>query len=296
MPKSRIQEILPAIEASFTERSVRVFSAEQIEAIRAANQDDWGLPPSTVKTRFLNQLIAHTPLRRFELQFNGRRRIVYTWGEVPLLLCLSALWPTGYFSHGTASYLNGLEDDLPQNIFVNVEQRNASPEGTSLAQDRIDAAFRKQQRMPTQRGTSGAYEIFLTNGRNTGRRGVSHLQIEGTVTNKPYSLRTTSLERTLIDLAVRPAYVGGPKAVLSAFRRATARLDLPALANLLSDLSFIYPYRQAIGFYLEQTNTFSVAQLAPFKTPVFEHDFYLAHGMQSTRYIPTWRLHVPLDV
>ncbi len=64
----------------------------------------------------------------------------------------------------------------------------------------------------------------------------------------------TSLERTLIDITVRPNYAGGAFAVLDAYRQAIERnlISSNKLVVVFNSIPFIYPYHQAIGFYLER--------------------------------------------
>ena len=38
--------------------------------------------------------------------------------------------------------------------------------------------------------------------------------------------------------------------VLHAYKEAVARFPVPRINELLDKLAFVYPYRQAIGFYL----------------------------------------------
>jgi len=60
-------------------------------------------------------------------------------------------------------------------------------------------------------------------------------------------LDVTDLERTLIDIVVRPAYAGGVHQVLTAFVRSRPKVSLERIAKLLRRLDYIYPYQQAIS-------------------------------------------------
>lgn len=108
-------------------------------------------------------------------------------------------------------------------------------------------------------------------------------------------LRVTGLERTLIDIVVRPVYSGGPEQIIRAYAAARSRTSIPTLIGMLTELDYIYPYHQAIGFCLERAGH-DEAALAPLRQLPMEHDFYLAHRMGATVYIPQWRLHVPADL
>lgn len=110
-----------------------------------------------------------------------------------------------------------------------------------------------------------------------------------------FELRYTSLERTLVDLTVRPAYAGGAAAVASAFEKAVGRVSADSLLEVLHELDHVYPYNQAIGFYLERAGA-SPEKLAPLRDGHMEFDFYLCHGIEQARYVKQWRLHVPLEL
>jgi predicted transcriptional regulator of viral defense system len=133
--------------------------------------------------------------------------------------------------------------------------------------------------------------ICMLNGANTGDLGV----IEGQMsydTSESAKVRVTNLERTLIDLTVRPIYSGGVAEVLAAFEQAQPLVSVNRMRAMLQDLHYAYPYRQAIGFYLERTG-YKKPQVELFSSTPQEFDFYLTHDMRQTEYVPRWRLHVP---
>jgi hypothetical protein len=104
--------------------------------------------------------------------------------------------------------------------------------------------------------------------------------------------RQSSLERTLIDATVRPGYAGGVGRVLEAYRRARARLSVPGLANILRKLGHVYPYHQAIGFYMERAG-FPSKDLSYFKELGMNSNFYLAHNVGNPVFNREWRIHHP---
>jgi hypothetical protein len=105
----------------------------------------------------------------------------------------------------------------------------------------------------------------------------------------------TDVERTLIDIAVRPSYAGGAKNVARAYRNAKARLSVPRLAKMLEQLEYVYPYHQAIGFYLQTAGQPS-STLQPLRDFGLKFDFYLEHGTKHSQFDPTWRIHFPDDI
>lgn len=104
--------------------------------------------------------------------------------------------------------------------------------------------------------------------------------------------RVTDLERTLIDVTLRPAYAGGVFEVAKAYALARERVSVNKLVTMLRKLEFAYPYHQAIGYYLERSG-YTASPLALVRRLPFEHDLYLAHDMGRTRYEAAWHLFVP---
>lgn len=133
--------------------------------------------------------------------------------------------------------------------------------------------------------------IVLLNSANTGELGFvdqEHQQAEGYAAKG----RVTSIERTLIDAAVRPTYCGGVAEVAKAFELARGKFSVSALGAMLSKIGFTCPYHQAIGFYLERVgyrdSVVHIIRRFPMKL-----DFYLTHNMADSRYESAWLLHVP---
>jgi len=103
-------------------------------------------------------------------------------------------------------------------------------------------------------------------------------------------LAVTKLERTLIDIAVRPIYGGGVRRVLEAYQAARERLVANRLVATLKRLGHLYPYHQAIGFYLERAG-YAGPALDLLRGMGFDFDFYLTHRMEDRDYSKQWRLY-----
>jgi predicted transcriptional regulator of viral defense system len=108
-----------------------------------------------------------------------------------------------------------------------------------------------------------------------------------------HTIKVTGLERTLIDIAVRPVYAGGIKSVLEAYRRARSKVNQTQLAALLSRLDYVYPYHQAIGWYMDRSG-YSAAELSGLATLPIKYQFYLTHQMGEVVYDEKWKIQIPV--
>ena len=135
--------------------------------------------------------------------------------------------PRSYLSHGTAISLHSLTDQVPKTIYVNQEQSPKPLPSGELTQSAIDRAFSNQQRRSGYVLEYEQWRIVLLSGKNTGNLGV--VKIVGPLHEQ---LDVTSVERTLIDIAVRPIYAGGVFQVLEAYRSARDRVSVNTLVAI----------------------------------------------------------------
>jgi predicted transcriptional regulator of viral defense system len=199
--------------------------------------------------------------------------------------------PDCHFSHYTAIRLHDLTEQDPKVIYINFEQQLAAT-GGDLAQDRVDAAFRHSPRASTNFIDIQGYRVFLLNGRRTEYLGIESRPLPSAANT--FQIRLTDVERTLIDATVRPFYCGGVSEVLKAYRLASPRVSTNRIAALLKRLDYVYPYHQAVGFYLQRSGAYSEDAIRAFHGKFsYEFDFYLTYQMASTDYDPHWRLHFP---
>ena len=232
-------------------------------------------------------LIEESQLHKITFQ-TPRMETVYTWGVIDEYKLLIVLRPNGYYSHLTAMYLHKLVDYEPENIILNNEQRARLVNG-SLEQGRIDNAFRNRQRITTARTVYGGKTYWLLNGKQTGNYGVIRM-----VTPKNVEIPVTNIERTLIDITVRPAYAGGVASVIQAYRRAQPNVSIVELSKTLRSLNYIYPYHQSVGFYVDMAGNYNDDDIKEFLDfQPFEYDFYLDYEIQNPTYSKKWKLYYP---
>jgi len=174
-------------------------------------------------------------MKRVRFKFPARTELRYTWGEVPLYELIQSIRPSGYFSHYSAAYFHELTDQVPKRVYLNDEQTPKPAPRERPTQSRIDMAFRRKPRETTNVAEFGGLAIHLLSGKHTGQLGVQNmLGPDGA------AVRSTDLERTLIDMAVRPQYAGGVVEVLGAYRAARPRVSVNRVSAYLRQLDVYY--------------------------------------------------------
>ena len=194
------------IETLFEEAETRVFGRNDLASVLEAHRAQWKLPQRMTTPGFQDFLLRESKLHEVTLVSEDYADVTrFVWDDASLFEIALSIRPDAYFSHGTAVYLHGLTDELPKTIYVNKEQSpKPSPEGT-ITQERLDAAFRRSPRTSSYVLTLEDFRVVLLAGKHTGRLEVG--VIEGP---RGERLEATKLERTLIDITVRPVYAGGP--------------------------------------------------------------------------------------
>ncbi len=271
-----------------------IFSKNDLTSLLGEHRQTWNLALRTTFAEFIDYLKTSGQLRVLKFPFPYRPTSRYAWGKVPLYPILLTLRPSCHFSHYTAMQLHELTEQQPKTIYINWEQPAKPTWNQPLEQANINKAFARPQRLSSNEITLGDQRIVMLNGKNTGYQGVEDRPWTDPESGKRFTLRLTGIERTLIDIAVRPVYCGGVHEVLKAYRHAAGRTSINRLAAILKKLAYVYPYHQAIGFYLEQSGGYDSQAIELFREKfTFEHDFYLTYGMKETEYVERWRTYVP---
>lgn len=273
---------------SFRAWGAAVYTLSELGTLLKQHRLEWELPAKYNRTWLAGLLEEHGRLRKVTLASPFGDVDRYIWETPSVYAVALSLREGAYLSHGTAVFLHGLTDQIPKVVYLNKEQSpKPRPSKSSLTQAGIDRAFSHEQRRTNLSYRSDLYEIFVLSGMSTGNLEVS--PIDGP---NGEALSVTKVERTLIDIAVRPSYAGGVTEVVEAYRRAKGRCSVALLAATLRQLQYVYPYHQAIGFYLERAG-YPPEALERFQAMGLEFDFYLAYGLKAPAYDARWRLHLP---
>jgi hypothetical protein len=290
MPRqpSRILLAAPTISKIFDESKKHVYTKSELEIVLSQNRATWKLPDYINTDRFIDFLANNSRLSMVAVVSEHYRPLTrYIWGKASPFAIAQSLRPSAYLSHGTAVFLHSLTDQIPRTIYVNKEQSAKPRSASPLTPESLARAFSAQQRRSNYSFGYENWTIVLLSGKNTGR-----LEVGPVVADTGESIDVTRLERTLIDIAVRPAYAGGIYQVLEAYKAAKDRMSVNTLAATLKKLDYVYPYHQAIGFYMERAG-YDESRTGRLLKLGTSFDFYLAHGIKDPDYDSKWRLFFP---
>ncbi len=291
---TRLQLARSEIQAHLDAHSNRVLMHADLQRTLSTNRAEWRLPESTTTAQLITALSGPGRLQRVELKFPARKEIRYIWRHAPLPEILLTLRPHCHFSHFTAMQMHNLTEQDPRTIYVNYEQSPKPEPPGGLSQSGINRAFRGRPRTSKTVARYDGYQICLLNGKHTGYLGVQPRTVSWGPEEDNCLVRVTDVDRTLIDITVRPFYSGGPDEVLKAYQRAGERASATRLGVYLRKMRYVYPYHQAVGFYMDRAGTFARSAVDRFRESFpLDFDFHLGYGLQDTRYDEKWRLFVP---
>jgi hypothetical protein len=274
----------------FQGQAQKVFRGSDLAGILLQHRDEWHLPARMHVVSFAEFLIEKTPLREVQIiaaNHPNSTQVRYIWGKAsPFEIGLS-LKRGSYLSHATAVFLHGLTDQIPRVVYVNREQSlKGESKAGDLIQSSIDRAFAAKQRRSNFLFQAEGFSFLVLSGKNTGNLEVGLVSADG------QKFLATKIERTLIDIVVRPVYGGGVYQILETFRRAKERISVGTLIATLRKLNYVYPYQHAIGFYMERAG-YEAEQYNRLKDLLTDHKFYLAHDMREREYDSKWRIFFP---
>lgn len=267
---------------------IKSFSEKALNDIFSWKREEWNISQSKSVKHLIEFLINEKIILEHIFNYErGNRKKIYLSGPFDDFTLFSGIQKLSYYTHYSSMYLHQLTQQIPKTFYLNFEHTSKFPL-ISISQEAIDESFSKEQRKTTRHYTYKEKRIYILNGKNTDRLGVIH-QLSDT-----QSYYYTDLERTLIDIAIRPVYSGGVFEVLGAFNRAKNLLDPMRLKSYLEKLQYIYPYEKVIGFYLEKSGyNDQVLQLFTKKSP---YKFYLTYNIKNKEFSNRWNLYYPKGI
>lgn len=276
-----------AIEEFFKALDIKAFTEYKLIEIIEANRDSWNIPYSRRAKQIILFLVKKGILHKnFLFTVTNEEKIVYSWKTNDEFTVISGIKSDSYFAHYSALFLHQLTLQIPKTVYLNSEHKSImSTSRERLTQKSIDEIFQGNQRKSSQVYSYADKKVVITNGKFSDKLGVIKRE------NTEQSFEHTNLERTLIDVSVRPVYAGGVFEVLEAYKIAKPKLNVPLMAEYLEKLEFIYPYHQVIGFYMEKAN-YDESDLVYFKKEM-NYNFYLTYGLRKKEFSQKWKLYYP---
>lgn len=286
--KSRLNFIKNDIEEFFDGLPKKVFTLSELAGIMSTQKEEWELPKTQTLSAFTNFLLANTKLKIVHLHSENYSSVErYVWESPSIYAVGESIKKKAYLSHGSAVFLHGLTDLIPKTVYVNYEQ-SPKPQRGVLVQENIHRAFAGKQRQSNLVYEYDDYKITMINGKFTNRLEVSEL-----LTPSLEILDVTKIERTLIDITVRPAYGGGVFEVLEVYKKAMNSVSISTLIATLKKLNYLYPYHQVVGFYMQRAG-YSEKQWSRLLKLGTNFDFYITYGLsKDKKFDQTWRLFYP---
>jgi hypothetical protein len=270
----------------------KILRLRQIERIVAENRDGWRLAKNMRIQQFVDFLSQSGRLRVVRFPFPARTETLYVWGQATLPELLQCIRPNSYLSHYSAMSFHSLTEQTPNTIYVTAERASKLNTAGELTQGDIDRAFEQYATLTSNQIVVDGRTVVLVSGMATGQEGVETISITNEDGLGSHQLKVTGVERTLIDAVVRPHYCGGVGEILKAFELAREVVSINTLCAQLKRLGFLYPYHQAIGFYMERAG-YSSKQLDLVRAFPIRFNFYLRKGMEDRDFDPTWKIFYP---
>lgn len=287
---------LDEIKANIKHDKRMAFNRNDLKKILGDNRREWMLRSDFTPGKFIYDLVEAKIIKEKRLGFLNHNYLVYVKeGAIDIYELASKVSEQGYFSHLSAVYLHELTMQIPKTIYLSIKQPVVKGEKqVKLDQDQINNALQNPAKL------SKAFTKIMVN-----RKQYIIYQLYGHIFSSEeidvYSyknsveIKRTSLERTLIDIAIRPEYAGGIEIVREAYQNAQEKVSVNRLNAILSKMKTAYPYHQIIGFWMEICGNYTGTQIDIMRRNHQEFDFFLLHEIpqDELKYHSGWRVYYP---
>ncbi|MCZ8168253.1 MAG: hypothetical protein ACK5RV_10500 [Flavobacterium sp.] len=267
---------------------LKAYTTFDLAEIFNDNREEWSIAEYRNQHHFIKFLEEVDILKGIKLkhQSTGSIKQIYKESDATLFNIALTIKKDGYLSNYTAMQIHQLTLQIPKSIYVSYNKSYSYPSiDNELEQESIDAAFSKAQRI-----TSEIYKSEVDNTRFYFIQKAYQDKDIGVVSENGYTY--TDLERTLIDIAMRPAYSGGVFEVLGAFELAREKVDIIRINDYLNKLNYLYPYHQLLGFYMDKAG-FDKEKVENIFLKDIKHNFYLTYNMSNKEFDPKWKIFYP---
>lgn len=291
MRKESFEAAQDLIKDNLYSDNIKAYTTFDIKNIFSLNRNDWKIAGYRTADQFMSFLENKNIIKILKLkhQSTGSIKKILTEPDATTQNIALTIKKDGYLSNYSSMQIHQLTLQIPKSLYIsfnkNLELKDVKKSENEISQENIDIAFSKPQRI-----TSEVYRSELDNTRFYFIQKAHKEKNIGIISNDNYSY--TDLERTLIDIAVRPVYSGGVFEVLNAFEIAKEKVDVNKLNTYLLELDYKYPYHQVIGFYMTKAG-YDYEKVSIFSNYLSKYNFYLTYNMSNKEYDSEWKIYYP---
>lgn len=266
------------------EHSFHGFSIVNLRDIFYSKKEEWEIAEYRNVHHFISFLLKEDILIEIKL---SREKTIYIKPGFNNFNISKAIKKDSYLAYFSAVSIHNLTFQIPKIVYSCVDRIYFNLNNTSeLKQESIDKSFSKPQRVSNNFYTYNSFKFYFFEKK-------MELKEIGITHDYKTDIKYTDLERTLIDIAIKPMYAGGVFEVLEAFKKAKEILDVSKMKHYLDQLNYIYPYDQVIGFYLECAE-YDINKINVFYKKEKKLSFYLTHNIANKEFSKKWKIYYPL--
>lgn len=259
------------------------FSIVNLRDIFYSKRDEWKIANYRNVHHFIDFLLKEDILIKLNL---SNEKIIYIKPGFNNFNISRAIKKDSYLAYFSAVSIHSLTFQIPKIIYSCVDRIYHNRQLSELTQERIDKSFSKPQRVSNNYYNYNNFKFYFF------EKKIESTEI-GILYDDKNDIKYTDLERTLIDIAIKPMYAGGVFEVLDAFKKAKKLIDVEKMKSYLDQFNYIYPYNQVIGFYLE-TAGYNINQINVFYKKKMQFSFYLTHNIANKKFSKKWKIYYPL--
>lgn len=291
MRKESFEAAKELIKDNLYSDNIKAYTTYDIKNIFSLNRSDWKIAGYRTPDQFMSFLENKKIIKILKLkhQSTGSIKKILTEPDATKQNIALTIKKDGYLSNYSSMQIHQLTLQIPKSLYISfnkgLDTKDIKKSENEITQENIDIAFSKPQRI-----TSEVYKSELDNTRFYFIQKAHKEKNIGILSNDNYSY--TDLERTLIDIAVRPAYSGGVFEVLNAFEIAKENVDINKLNTYLLELDYKYPYHQVIGFYMSKAG-YTDEKISLFSNYLSKYDFYLTYNISNKEFDSKWKIYYP---
>ncbi|KAA2221411.1 MULTISPECIES: type IV toxin-antitoxin system AbiEi family antitoxin domain-containing protein [Chryseobacterium] len=280
---AKFEKYTVEIEDALEENDYKVLTTEEFERLVSSIKQIKGIKSASRK-KIKEFLLEHYIVQN-RLQGQSNSEFYYLKdSKIDQYDIASTRSRSAFFSHYSALAIHNLTIQLPKQVYLTWERKGLRHQNdTFLIQENVDIAFSKTPRITQDKRKYKGFTINFINGQNHNLLGIEPFRNKYLVSN---------IERTLIDVSVRPFYAGGITQVLQSFEEAKDKLNTQKLFDYYVEMDFTYPYHKVIGFYLEKAG-YNEKDYEPFLNMDSDIDFYLTYNILHKDYNSKWKLFIP---